>query len=170
MSYVLVADDSAVVRKVLSDRLGEQGWEVREAPDGAVALELALDEPPQTVLLDIEMPRLNGLQVLAAFKGEPALRDVPVIFLTARDSPEQVADGLRRGAHDYLRKPFETAELVARLIVAQRTRALRDDLRARNQEPQRLAATDVLTGLTTGASWATTSRRWSPAPAATASR
>jgi diguanylate cyclase (GGDEF)-like protein len=85
--------------------------------------------------------------VLAAFKAEPALRDVPVIFLTARDSSEQVADGLRRGAHDYLRKPFETAELVARLIVAQRTRALRDDLRARNEELQRLATTDVLTGL-----------------------
>ncbi|MET0769697.1 MAG: diguanylate cyclase [Solirubrobacteraceae bacterium] len=147
MSYVLVADDSAVVRKVLSDRLGEQGWEVREAADGAAALELAAAEPPQTVLLDIEMPRLNGFQVLAAFKAEPSLRDVPVIFLTARDSSEQVADGLRRGAHDYLRKPFETAELVARLIVAQRTRALRDDLRARNEELQRLATTDVLTGL-----------------------
>ena len=147
MSYVLVADDSAVVRKVLCDRLGEQGWEVREAADAAAALELAHAEPPQTVLLDIEMPRLNGFQVLAAFKAEPALRDVPVIFLTARDSSDQVADGLRRGAHDYLRKPFETAELVARLIVAQRTRALRDDLRARNEELQRLATTDVLTGL-----------------------
>jgi diguanylate cyclase (GGDEF)-like protein len=145
--YVLVADDSAVVRKVLRDRLGEQGWTVREAADGAEALEICREAPPEVVLLDIEMPRLNGYQVLAALKGEPTLEDVPVIFLTARSGGQHVADGLRRGAHDYLRKPFETEELVARVLVARRTRALRDELRRHNAELERLATTDPLTCL-----------------------
>jgi diguanylate cyclase (GGDEF)-like protein len=145
--YVLVADDSAVVRKVLRDRLGEQGWAVREAADGAEALALCREEAPDVVLLDIQMPRLNGYQVLAALKSEPELQDVPVIFLTARGGGQHVADGLRRGAHDYLRKPFEAEELVARVLVAQRTHALRDELRRHNAELERLATTDPLTCL-----------------------
>jgi DNA-binding response OmpR family regulator len=139
---VLLADDSAVVRKVLRDRLLEHGWQVVEAADGQEALDLARGCRPEVVLLDIEMPRKNGYQVLAELKGDPGLSDVPVIFLTARDSSADVAEGLRRGAHDYLRKPFETSELVARLMVARRTRALRDELRRRNAELERLAATD----------------------------
>jgi diguanylate cyclase (GGDEF)-like protein len=145
--HVLVADDSAVVRKVLRDRLGEQGWAVEEARDGVEALERAHRSPPEVILLDIEMPRMNGYETLAALKAAPGLRDIPVIFLTARDDATDVADGLRRGAHDYLRKPFETPELVARLLVAQRTKALRDELRAHNVQLERLATTDALTGL-----------------------
>jgi DNA-binding response OmpR family regulator len=104
---VLLADDSAVVRKVLRDRLLEHGWRVLEAADGQEALDLARTSRPEVVLLDIEMPRKNGFQVLAELKGDLGLSDVPVIFLTARDSSADVAEGLRRGAHDYLRKPFE---------------------------------------------------------------
>ena len=93
--YVLVADDSAVVRKVLGDRLGEQGWTVREAADGAEALAVCREAPPEVVLLDIEMPRLNGYQVLAALKAEPELEDVPVIFLTARGGGQRPRFGER---------------------------------------------------------------------------
>jgi two-component system cell cycle response regulator len=144
---VLVADDSAVVRLVLARELQAGGWRVIEAADGAQALERCRQEHPDIVLLDIQMPRLNGFQVLAAMQADSALADIPVIFLTARDSSESVAEGLRLGAQDYLRKPFQTPELVARLMVAQRTKALRDELRLRNEELERLATTDVLTGL-----------------------
>jgi two-component system cell cycle response regulator len=144
---VLVADDSAVVRLVLERELNAHGWSVTQAADGVQALERCQADPPDIILLDIEMPRLNGFQVLAALQRDAALADIPVIFLTARSSPESVAEGLRRGAHDYLRKPFETPELVARLLVAQRMKALRDELRARNHELERLATIDALTGL-----------------------
>jgi PleD family two-component response regulator len=70
-----------------------------------------------------------------------------VIFLTAKDSGADVAEGLRRGAHDYLRKPFETYELMARLLVAYRTRLLRDELRERNAKLEQLALTDLVTGV-----------------------
>jgi two-component system cell cycle response regulator len=144
---VLVADDSKVVRTVLVRELTGAGWEVAEAGDGVEALERCAEQAPDIILLDIEMPRLNGFQTLAALRRDPALADIPVIFLTGRDSGADAAEGLRRGAHDYLRKPFETMELVARLRVAQRMKLLQDELRARNEELERLATTDLLTGL-----------------------
>jgi diguanylate cyclase (GGDEF)-like protein len=144
---VLIADDSAAVRKVLRRELTSNGWDVREAPGGAEALELCRADPPEILLLDIEMPRVNGFQVLSAMRRDSSLAEIPVIFLTAHSSPSEVAEGLRRGAHDYLRKPCQTPELVARLLVARRTKHLRDELRARNQELERLATTDVLTEL-----------------------
>ena len=137
---VLVADDSAVMRAVLRGELTRHGWTVAEAVDGADALDRVRELRPHIVLLDIEMPRMNGFQVLTALIADPDLADIPVIFLTARDSGRDVAEGLRRGAHDYLRKPFEPVELLARLLVAHRTKALRDELRG-------LALTDSLTGL-----------------------
>jgi diguanylate cyclase (GGDEF)-like protein len=70
-----------------------------------------------------------------------------VVLVTSHGEPEEVADGLRRGAHDYLRKPFEQPELVARVHAAMRTKALRDELRARNAQLERLVRTDLLTGL-----------------------
>ena len=137
---VLVADDSAVMRAVLRGELTKHGWEVAEAVDGVDALERCRELRPHILLLDIEMPRMNGYQVLATLTKDPELAEIPVIFLTARDSGRDVAEGLRRGAHDYLRKPFEPVELLARLLVAHRTRALREELRG-------LAMTDALTGL-----------------------
>ena len=70
-----------------------------------------------------------------------------MVLVTSHSEPEDVADGLRRGAHDYLRKPFEQPELVARVHAAMRTKALRDELRARNAQLERLVSTDLLTGL-----------------------
>jgi two-component system cell cycle response regulator len=144
---VLVADDSAVMRAVLRGELTSQGWEVAEARDGVEALERCRERAPQVILLDIEMPRMNGFQVLAELLRDGDLADIPVIFLTARDSGRDVAEGLRRGAHDYLRKPFESVELLARVLLAHRMKSLRDELRARNRELERLALTDPLTGL-----------------------
>ncbi len=137
---ILVADDSAVMRAVLRGELTKHGWDVAEAVDGVDAVERCRELRPHILLLDIEMPRMNGYQVLATLTADPELADIPVIFLTGRDSGRDVAEGLRRGAHDYLRKPFEPVELLARLLVAHRTRVLREELRD-------LAMTDALTGL-----------------------
>ena len=144
---VLVVDDSLVVRSVVRGWLEEQGYRVLEVEDGSAAIELCQAEPPDVVLLDIEMPGMNGHEVLARLKAEPLLRDIPVVFLTNHSSMKEVLRGLGGGAHDYLRKPFEPAELVARVGAAVRVKKLQDELRKRNAELDGLSRTDMLTGL-----------------------
>lgn len=144
---ILVAEDSLVVRAVVRRHLEAQGYAVLEADDGVAALQRCRDDQPDVVLLDVEMPGLNGHEVLAALKSEPELSLIPVVFLTGRTSTEDVVAGLALGAHDYLKKPFEPAELIARVSSAVRLRALQDELRSRNLELDRLSRTDGLTGL-----------------------
>jgi diguanylate cyclase (GGDEF)-like protein len=123
------------------------GYVIFEAGDGEEALRLAARERPDVILLDRQIPRLDGYGVLASLQTDPELGEVPVVLVTSHGEPAEVADGLRRGAHDYLRKPFEQQELVARVHAAMRTKALRDELRARNAQLERLVSTDLLTGL-----------------------
>jgi two-component system cell cycle response regulator len=144
---VLIVDDSLVIRSVVRGWLEEQGHVVTEVEDGASAVERCLADPPDVVLLDIEMPGLNGHEVLARLKSEPLVRDIPVVFLTNHASMEEVLRGLGGGAHDYLRKPFEPAELVARIGAAVRVKKLQDELRRRNDELDQISRTDALTGL-----------------------
>jgi two-component system cell cycle response regulator len=99
------------------------------------------------MLLDVEMPEMSGWDVLAAMKADPDLRDVPVVFLTGRSDTTDMVDGLRLGAHDYLRKPCEPTELLARVQAAARVKRLQDELRQRNEDLDRISRTDVLTGL-----------------------
>src|SRR6266496_1092101 len=112
---VLIADDSLVIRAVVRGDLEDEGYQVREAVDGPDALQQCREDPPDVVLLDIEMPGLDGYQVLAELKGDIGLKDIPVVFLTSRDGMHDLVAGLRGGAHDYLKKPFEPAELLARV-------------------------------------------------------
>jgi two-component system cell cycle response regulator len=144
---VLIADDSLVIRAVVRGDLEEEGYQVREAVDGPDALQQCREDPPDVVLLDIEMPGLDGYQVLAELKGDIGLKDIPVVFLTSRDGMSDIVTGLRGGAHDYLKKPFEPAELLARVGSAVHVKKLQDQLQERNAELDRLSRTDSLTGL-----------------------
>ena len=144
---VLVAEDSLVVRAVLRQHLESQGYTVIEANDGNAALRACRETKPDVVLLDIEMPGLDGHDVLRALKADPDLSDVPVVFLTGRTDTEDLVDGLRLGAHDYLKKPFEASELIARVSAAARVKTLQDELRRRNAELDLISRTDALTGL-----------------------
>lgn len=146
-ALVLVAEDSLVVRTILRRQLEEYGHRVVEAADGEEALAMVREHLPDVILLDVEMPKLDGHGVLAALRASPDLTDIPVVFLTGRTSTEDVVEGLRLGAHDYLRKPFETAELLARVSAAIRVKVLQDQLRQRNVELNALSRTDPLTGL-----------------------
>jgi two-component system, cell cycle response regulator len=127
--------------------LAATGYVIFEAGDGEEALRLAARERPDVILLDRQIPIVDGYGVLASLQTDPELQEVPVILVTSHGEPEDVADGLRRGAHDYLRKPYEQSELVARVHAAMRTKALRDELRARNAQLERIVSTDLLTGL-----------------------
>jgi diguanylate cyclase (GGDEF)-like protein len=155
---LLIVEDSPTMRRVMRRFLERTGYEILEAGDGEQALSVARGERPDVVLLDVQIPILDGYHVLAALQDDPELREVPGVLVTSHGEAEDVADGLRRGAHDYLRKPFEQPELVARVHAAMRTKAVRDELRARNAQLERLVSTDVLTGLFNRAATADTLR------------
>jgi two-component system cell cycle response regulator len=144
---ILLADDSATVRAIAREELVAAGYEVLEAADGAEALAVALDRAPDVVLLDIEMPVMDGYETVQALKADPRTADIPVVFLTGRVGPDDVVRALRLGGHDYLRKPPEAAELLARVSAALRVKVLQDELRSRADELDRVSRTDYLTGL-----------------------
>ncbi|OII60895.1 DNA-binding response regulator [Streptomyces sp. CC53] len=110
---VLVVDDEASLAELLSLALRYEGWEVRSAEDGAGALRTARDFRPDAVVLDVMLPDMDGLSVLRRLRQEHA--DVPVLFLTAKDSVEDRIAGLTAGGDDYVTKPFSLEEVVARL-------------------------------------------------------
>jgi len=144
---ILVVDDSLLIRAVVRGNLEGEGYVVVEAEDGAAAVEECRQRPPDVILLDVEMPGLNGYEVLALLKANRELKNIPVVFLTSRSRMEDVLAGLRGGAHDYLKKPFETAELMARVGSALHVKQLQDELRMRNAALEKMARTDALTGL-----------------------
>src|SRR3954467_1391622 len=113
LATVLIVEDDAAIRRGLCDALKFGGYATREAADGAAGLEAALADGIDLVLLDILMPRMDGLQVLTELRrARPAL---PVIFLTARGQEEDRVRGLRAGADDYVVKPFGATEVLARI-------------------------------------------------------
>jgi len=144
---ILVADDSLVIRAVVRGGLETEDYIVIEAHDGVSALEQCRQNRPDVVLLDIEMPGLDGHQVLAQLKADSELKNIPVVFLSSRTSMDDVVAGLRGGAQDYLKKPFEPVELLARVGSAVQVKKLQDQLWQRNAELDRMTRTDSLTGL-----------------------
>jgi two-component system cell cycle response regulator len=147
VATILVADDSLVVRAVVRGGLEGEGYLVIEAEDGPSALAQCRRHLPDVVLLDVEMPGLDGYQVLAELKADAELTNIPVVFLTGRTGMDDIVAGLRGGAHDYLKKPFEPAELLARVGSAVHVKQLQDELWRRNAELNRISRTDSLTGL-----------------------
>jgi two-component system, cell cycle response regulator len=144
---ILVAEDSALLRRMLGDVLRREGYDVVEAADGEAALRAARTQAPHVLLLAREMEGLDGLAVLDALRADPTTAAMPVVFVTGHTDAADLAEGLERGAHDYVRKPVDPIELLARVRTALRLRALHDELARRNAELEELARTDVLTGL-----------------------
>jgi two-component system OmpR family response regulator len=113
---LLVVDDEATVRELLSDTLRFVGFQVTSAATGAEAVEAARREPPDLILLDVMLPGIDGFEVVKRLRtagGRPGR--VPVLFLTARDDPEDKINGLTLGGDDYVTKPFNLRELIARI-------------------------------------------------------
>jgi diguanylate cyclase (GGDEF)-like protein len=136
---VLVAEDDPDIRGLIAHRLRGAGCDVVTAHDGISALALARSAEPDLLLLDVTMPGLDGFAVCREVQNQGPLAPV-VIFLTAHGNTFSRVTGLEAGAVDYVVKPFEGAELLARVRAALRTKALQDQLAAE-------AATDPLTGL-----------------------
>jgi two-component system cell cycle response regulator len=139
LPLVLIADDDGVTRAVVSAWLARSGYEVVAARDGEEALRLAGERGPDLFLVDVTMPGLDGYGVCRAIQAG-AETPPPLIFLTAHGETAARVTGLDAGAVDYIVKPFDQDELVARVRAALRTKSLRDGL-------ARQAAHDPLTGL-----------------------
>ena len=110
---ILLVDDEPGLRRTLSDRLRKEGYAVETAANGAIALDLARKGHYDLIILDLNLPAKDGLQVCQELRREG--QNVAVLMLTARDSIADKITGLKSGADDYMTKPFESAELLARI-------------------------------------------------------
>ena len=116
---VLVVEDDEAIADVLRRTLRQEGHEVRSSPDGVDALRVAEEFVPDLVVLDLGLPGLDGVEVLRRLRAES---DVPILILTARTDLDDRVEGLDSGADDYLAKPFEREELLARMRALMRRR------------------------------------------------
>lgn len=130
---VLLIDDCTVLHRLLTLRLGVESLELISASSGEAGLELARKHAPSLILLDLEMPGMDGFQVLRAIKDEPKLRDVPVIVISGLEGSDDKVAAFDLGAHDFVTKPFNIAELRARVRAALRMYSLLQMLSQRAQ-------------------------------------
>ena len=112
---ILVVDDNETNRDILGERLAANGYEVLHAGDGEQALAMAARHRPDLILLDIIMPKMDGIEACRRIKGDAALALTPIIFVTAKADSKDVVDGFDAGADGYLTKPIDQAALVARV-------------------------------------------------------
>ncbi len=136
---VLVADDEKNAVLLLRRILEREGFRVDSAGDGVEALDKARKLRPDLILMDVQMPRMGGFEVVAQLREDSATARIPVIFVTAAArEPSDVAHGLQLGADDYIRKPYNHHELTARAISKMRARQLEDRLQRRSEELEAL--------------------------------
>lgn len=121
---VLIVDDSVDNRRLLMRALQKSGYDLAEAVNGKEALALTREFLPDIILLDIMMPELDGYQVCAALKSDPATADIPIIFLSAKTDTQDKIKGLEIGGVDYIIKPFDRGEVLARVRTQLKLRSL----------------------------------------------
>lgn len=122
MKKILVIDDHPDSVFLLKDRLEREGYEVITAYDGKTGLQRAFDDQPDLVLLDVMMPDVNGLEVCRTIASAQATKDIPVILVTGKTDAEGTKEGLQAGAFDYIKKPVNKIDLLARIHSALKLR------------------------------------------------
>jgi len=120
MRTVLVADDDTIFRELVTEVLTAGGYRVLAAKDGQEALELLAKEGADLAVLDLNMPRLDGLGLTRAIRADARFSKMPVLMLTIREFIEDQVSGYEQGADDYLTKPFDNSMLLARVRVLER--------------------------------------------------
>jgi len=115
MKRILVIDDLPENVFMLQDRLEHEGYEVLTAYNGKSGIEKAQNELPDLILLDVMMPDINGFEVCKTLVGDSRTSDIPIILVTAKTDPEDIKEGLDAGAYDYIKKPINKIELLARV-------------------------------------------------------
>lgn len=119
---ILVVDDSKDNVIILRERLENEGFEISTAYSGEEAIKKTLTEIPDLILLDVMMPEMSGFEVCKRISGNEKTREIPIILLTALVEPKDIKEGFQAGAYDYIKKPFNKVELIARINSALRFR------------------------------------------------
>src|SRR6185369_9791782 len=133
---ILVVDDILANQKLLRETLEPEGYEVLMASDGTTALELTHTAHPDVILLDVQMPGLDGFETCRRLKEHDATRNLPVIFITANDDPESLSQGFRAGAVDFVTKPFRREEVLLRVETHLKVHRLARSLAEKNRQLQ----------------------------------
>jgi CheY-like chemotaxis protein len=117
MAKILIAEDERDIRDLVAFTLRFAGHEVFAASNGEEAVELAPRVNPDLILMDVRMPRMTGYEACKILKADPDLKDIPVVFLSAKGQDNEIQQGLASGAEDYLLKPFAPDQLTSRVKV-----------------------------------------------------
>lgn len=117
MAKILIAEDERDIRDLVAFTLRFAGHEVFAASNGEEAVEMAPQVNPDLILMDVRMPRMTGYEACKAMKANPDLKDIPVVFLSAKGQENEIQQGLDAGAEEYLLKPFAPDQLSARIKV-----------------------------------------------------
>lgn len=133
LAEIMIVDDNPANLKVLGEMLTLQGYEVRAFPRGRLALAAALRKPPDLVLLDINMPEMNGFEVCEQFKANDVVSSIPIIVLSALDETEAKVRAFQAGAVDYVSKPFQFEEIRVRVDTHLKMHWLRQELERQNE-------------------------------------
>jgi adenylate cyclase len=131
---ILIVDDNEINRDILVTRLEKHGYQTLQAADGEEALASTRQHLPDLVLLDVEMPKLDGFEVCRRLKNDPAMPYIPIILCTARAASQDVVAGLDAGADEYLTKPIDQAALVARVRSMLRVKQLHDQVQEQTKD------------------------------------
>jgi len=115
MTKILITEDEPDIRELVAFTLRFAGYEVVTGSNGEEAVMLAKQELPDLILLDVRMPRLTGYEACKQIKEDPALKDTPVVFLSAKGQESEIASGIEAGAEEYLLKPFAPDQLTERV-------------------------------------------------------
>ncbi len=144
---VLVVDDDAAMVRLVGETLDGLGYELESAADGVEALEKVRADPPDLMILDVMMPRMNGLEVCRIVKSFAGDSFIPIILVTVKGDIDSKVTGLKLGADDYLAKPYNPLELRARVASMLRIKGLQDKVNHKRRQLEALSVTDDLTGL-----------------------
>lgn len=141
---VLIVEDSATNRLILRTRLSQSYYDVIEAEHGEQAIELAVSEHPDIILLDVMMPGIDGFETCRRLKQDPSTLHIPVVMLTALDKQSDKVMGLEAGADDFLSKPFEEVALMSRVASLTRMKMMVDELALRGQTATGVSTDEML--------------------------
>jgi putative two-component system response regulator len=140
---ILVVDDTPANLYLLASMLKERGYKTRPVPSGKLALRAALSDPPDLILLDINMPEMNGFDVCRSLKADEKLKDIPVIFISALNEVLDKVKAFAMGGVDYITKPFQFDEVQARVDTHLKLRRLQEELEQHNRQLGKLVQAQV---------------------------
>lgn len=133
---ILIVDDNPQNLQVIANTLNKNGYDPAVFLNGEQALEFLQNEKPSLILLDVMMPEMDGYELCRKIKSNNSIKNIPIIFLTAKSKIENIVEAFNAGAVDYVSKPFNTVELLARIKTHVTLQDIQEELRSKNAKLQ----------------------------------